>query len=596
MQTKNKWNLQPLFQNDNDPQMKSKRKILEKESYEFINKWKNREDYLRNPKILKQALDEYENWLRNYGSSGDEGYYFWLRSEQEKNNKEIKARINKIEDFSKKIENDIQFFTMRISKIKPELQEKFINSNELKEYKHFLKKSFEEAKHLLTEPEEKIMNLKSATSYSNWVKMTSSFLSKEERKVILENGKKELKNFTEIISLMESRNKRTRDSAAKEFNDILLKHSETAENELNSILQNKKTDDELRHFTRADQARHLSDDIETEIVDILSEEVSKRFNISRRYYKLKAKLLGVKKLKYHERNIDCGKISKRFSYEESVEIVKKAMKKLDKEFFDIFSRFVEKGRIDVYPAKGKEGGAFCAHNLLSQPTYMLLNHTGKIRDVLTMAHELGHGINNELMRKKQNSMNFGTVLSTAEVASTFMEDFATQEILKKTNEKEKIAIMMIKLNEAVTTIFRQIACYKFEQELHNKFREKGYLPKDEIGKLFQKHMTEYMGNYVEQSPGSENWWIYWKHIRNFFYNYSYASGLLISKSMQKSVKKEPEFIEKVKEFLSAGTSDSPKNIFKKMGIDITKREFWTRGILEVEELLKECEKLAGEQK
>lgn len=114
----------------------------------------------------------------------------------------------------------------------------------------------------------------------------------------------------------------------------------------------------------------------------------------------------------------------------------------------------------------------------------------------------------------------------------------------------------------------------------------------EIEELFQKHMSSYMGDFVEQSPGSENWWVFWSHIRNFFYNYSYASGLLISKSLQNSVKNNPKFIDSVKDFLSAGSSDSPKNIFKKLGINTADKTFWDKGIKEIENLLKEATKLA----
>jgi oligoendopeptidase F len=212
--------------------------------------------------------------------------------------------------------------------------------------------------------------------------------------------------------------------------------------------------------------------------------------------------------------------------------------------------------------------------------------------VLTLAHELGHGINNEMMRGRQQALNFGTPISTAEVASTFMEDFVLKEILRRADDELRLSIMMMKLNDDISTIFRQVACYCFEQELHQTFRERGYLSKEEIGRLFQKHMAAYMGDAVEQSAGSENWWVYWSHIRSFFYVYSYAGGLLISKSLQNSVHKHPTFIEKVKEFLSAGLSESPKNIFLKLGIDITNRGFWNKGLDEVETLLQETQELA----
>ena len=589
---KSSWDLSPLFRNDSDPQMIRVRKEVEKVSYAFINKWKERDDYLKNPVVLKTALDEYENWLRYYGAGAREWYYFNLRNSLDQDNPALKARLNKTQDFGKKIQNDILFFTLEVAKINAEHQKKFLKYKPLVPYKHFLAGLFLQARYQLSEPEEKILNLTMATSHSNWTRMLSGFLTKEEKNVLGDDEKIKVKNFSEILGLMDSKNKEVRDTAAKAFNEILQKHLGVAENELNSVLQNKKIDDELRKFESPDTARHISDDIEGDVVDTIIKVISSRFDIARRYYELKAKLFKVKKLAYHERNVPYGSVDKKYTFEDTVKLISGVFRNLDKEFLEIFKKFIEEGGVDVFPKKGKTSGAFVTHNLLTHPTYLLLNHNDRLRDVLTFAHELGHGINNELCKQKQNSINFGTPTSTAEVASTFVEDFVFQELLKKANDELKLSLMMIKLNEDVSTIFRQIAFYNFETDLHKKFREIGYLSKDEIGKLFQKHTSTYMGDYVEQSPGSENWWVYVDHFRRFFYVYSYASGLLISKSLQASVKKDPKFILRVKEFLSAGLSDSPKNIFKKLGIDITDKKFWEKGIAEVEKLLEETEKLA----
>ncbi len=586
------WNLAPLFANDDDPRMKKARKIVEQKSYAFINAWKDRTDYLRNPAILRKALDAYEEWKRYYGTEGDEGYYFWLRTSQDQNNPSLKAKFNLIEQFSRKIQNDIQFFPLRIAKVSERVQQVFVRHPALEKYRHYLERLFAESKYLLSEPEERIINLKSSTAYANWVKMTSSFLAKEERTVISESGRMNKKSFSEVASLMNSRQKKVRDSAAAAFNDVLKKHVDVAEAEINSVLANKQVDDELRGLPRPDSARHISDDIETDIVDTLIETVAGRFDISRRYYALKARLLEVRKLAYHERNVEYGTISSRFGYQNSLKLIRKVLGNLDQTFVEILDGFIQNGQFDVYPRKGKAGGAFCAHNLITQPTYILLNHTNRLNDVLTLAHELGHAINNELIKEKQHSLYFGTPISTAEVASTFMEDFVLQEIRKNADDDIRLSIMMMRMNDEVSTIFRQVACYQFERELHAQFRQKGYLSKNDIGLLFQQHMRSYMGKAVEQSPGSENWWVYWGHIRSFFYVYSYASGLLISKSLQNSVKQDPSFIGKVKEFLAAGLSESPRNIFLRLGIDITRRQFWNRGLAEVETLLCEATRLA----
>ncbi|MBI2632104.1 M3 family oligoendopeptidase [Candidatus Pacearchaeota archaeon] len=593
---KTEWDLSPLFSGDADFKLVEYRKQIKEKIARFVNKWRDREDYLSNPAILKEALDEYED-LDIVGSGGDgsntrDGFYFWLRTQQDQSDPEIKAKYNKSIEFSTNLNNEITFFKLNLAKIKSIDQENILKSKELFRYKHFLERVFAESKYLLTEKEEKIINLKNTTSHSKWEEMLSTFLSKEEREVINKEGNKELKSFSEILTLMNEQNKEVRDSAAKAFNEILLKHEDVAEVEINALLANKKVDDELRNSPRPDFLRHLSDDIDSDIVDVLIKSVSERFDIPNIYYQLKAKLFGVKKLEYHERNVSYGEIDKEYSYKDAILLINLVFDKLDVKFSQNLKKLIENSQIDVYPKKGKRQGAFCTDSLLSQPTYVLLNYTNKLNDVTTIAHEIGHAINSELMKEKQNALNCAMPLSTAEVASTFMEDFVLDELMKNANDNEKLSLLMMKLNDLVSTIFRQIACYNFEKELHSNFREKGFLSKEEIGSLFLKHMNSYMGPFIEQSAGSENWWVYWHHIRRFFYVYSYSSGLLISKTLQANVKKDKSYIEKVKNFLSSGSSDSPKNIFLKLGIDITRKEFWEKGINEINSLLNETENLA----
>ena len=590
--SKTQWDLSPLGANDDDQKFVEKREKIHAVNYAFINKWKDRDDYLKEPSVLKEALDEYEALQRNYGVAGDEGYYLSLRGAQDEDNTELKARESQIHDFSIVIANDIQFFGMRVAKIPDAEQKKFLDYAPLEQYRHYLERAFAGAKYLLTEPEEKILNLVGKPSYGNWVDMTSRFVNREERETLGEDGVRVQKNFNELLSLTASIQKPVRDEAAEHVHDIMRKHADVAEAEINSILETKKVNDNLRSIKRPDEARHIADDIDTAVVDALIKSVASKFSIAKEYYALKARLMGVPKLAYHERNVPYVSIEKKYAYDDAAELVYDVFSRLDIEFADIFKRFVEDGLMDVFPAKGKRGGAFCAHVLLYQPTYILLNHTDKLHDVLTIAHESGHGINNEMIRKTQHALYFDTPVSTAEVASTFMEDFVLERLIQDADDELRLSLMVAKLNDDVSTIFRQIALYRFEQELHATHREKGYLSKEAIGGLFQKHMSAYMGDAVEKSAGSENWWVYWSHIRDFFYVYSYASGLLISKAMQAAVRKDKAFMEKVKEFLSAGTSDSPKNIFAKMGIDITDESFWESGLDEISQLLEETKTLA----
>ena len=197
------------------------------------------------------------------------------------------------------------------------------------------------------------------------------------------------------------------------------------------------------------------------------------------------------------------------------------------------------------------------------------------------------------MKENQNALNIGTPKSTAEVASTFMEDFVLNELLEKADPELQLSILMEKLDSDISTIFRQTAFYNFETDLHNNFREKGYLSQKEIGEMFKKHMNSYLGSFIDTSQ-ADNWWIYVPHFRFIFYVYSYASGQLVSKALQAKVRENPRFIEKVKEFLASGTSDSPKNIFQNTDIDISQEEFWNQGLNQIQNLLEKTESLAKE--
>ena len=586
------WDLTPLLKNDNDPKIASHRKQVEQQTAAFVRKWSKNQNWLSDPKVLRQTLDDYEKWLANYGESGPEGYYFWMRTAQNETDPKLKAKLNQVTNFGTKIANQMQFFPLRLSQISSKQQKVFLSSPSLANYRHWLEQLFAEAKHVLSEAEEKIISLKAAPSHHHWVQMTSTFLADEQIAFQPTGQKGESLNFNQLLQKLSHPKQSIRDLAAKHINIILAKHADVAEHELNAILHNKQIDDDLRSFTRPDASRHLGDDVESNIVDTLSDTVAKAFGIAHRYYKLKAKLLGKKQLAYHDRNADIGDLPWKFTFPESKKLLLETFDNLDPELANLADRFFAERRVDIFPYPGKSGGAFCAHHLKSQPIYLMLNFDGRLEDVLTMAHEFGHGLHYELIKRSQNALNFSVSLSVAEVASTFMEDFVLQALLQKADEQTRLKLLLMKLNSDISTIFRQIACYQFEQDLHKEFRAKGYLDKKAIGQLFQNHMRAYMGKAVEQSAGAENWWVYWGHIRNFFYNYSYAGGLLISKSLQAKVKADPAFIHQVKQAFSVGSSLSPQATFQQLGIDITKPVFWQAGLKEINSLLTEAEKVA----
>ncbi len=581
---KTKWNLDLLYKSPQDPKIEDDIERSKKLVSSFCKKWKTHEKYFKEPKVLKEALDDYENLHRQNAFCDKPMYYLGLKHALNQSDIEIKGKLNKVRDIAVKLSNDVQFFELKISKIDSKKYKTFTNSPYLKEYKHHLEQLFLSSKYLLSEKEENVFSLTSKPSFSNWANMLEELLSKQELKIMDEKGNNKKISYNEVFKYLDSKNKKVRDYAAKEFNKVNERYSEIAEFELNSILESKKINDEYRGLSRPDLGRHISDDIDSEVVDTLLEVVTNNFEVSKKYYKLKTDLLGQKTLGYHERNVPLGEIDSDYSYKDSIELVSNTFKNIDPLFADTIKKFTNNGQYDVFPKVKKSGGAFCTSSGNTLPTFILLNHKSKLNDVLTIAHESGHGIHSE-MSKIQNSLNCGYPTSLAEVASTFFEDFVLEEILKEANEELLFTILAQKLNSDISSIFRQVAFYNFEKELHKDFRKKGYLSKEYISELFIKHMSSYLGDSVKKDEGMKSGWIYWSHLRMFFYVYSYASGLLISKGLQSLVKEDKKNVELVKQFLKSGSTKSPKDLFKGMGIDITKKDIWERGIESIKKKL-----------
>ncbi|MBT4153200.1 MAG: M3 family oligoendopeptidase [Candidatus Magasanikbacteria bacterium] len=586
------WNISKHFDFDTQEKIDAAIALLQETTAAFVSEWKENTEYLSNPEVLAEALKQYEVWVRACGHGGGVGYYAWLKLQLNSENQENKALSAKLSEMSTNLYNQIQFFTLKIAKIEPSVQETMLAHTALQEYKHFLARLFAQAKHQLSEKEEKILNLKSTSAYERWVQLVEQQLSAKSAPIMTEDGTEKETSFNEILGLRGSRNKAIRDSAAKQVHRLLAEYAPIAEAEINAVFHDKKVDDTLRGFDRPDSDRHLNDDIETEVVDAMRKAVSGKFDVSARFYKLKAKLNGAPTMKYHERAVPYGNIEDNYSFEDAVVLVKGVFEKLDPSFADIFQRFLDNGQIDVFPQKGKSGGAFCVYWTPEQPVFVLLNHAKTLGDVLTLAHEMGHAINDEYIRDKQHALHFETSTATAEVASTFMEDFVLAKLLETADDEQRLAILMKRLDDDVAAIMRQVACYNFEEALHKAVRGQGYVSKESIGKLFNEHMHAYMGDAVEQCDGAENWWVYWSHIRRFFYVYSYASGLLISKAMQNMVREDATNIEKVKTFLQTGVSKSPKETFAAMGIDIADAAFWQEGLKGIEQTLVQAEELA----
>jgi oligoendopeptidase F len=507
-----------------------------------------------------------------------------LRADLDSSDAKSSALMTKFDNRITEASNKITFFSLAIGKIPKEKQKAFLVHKLLVPYAYNLQKIFNNAKYRLPEGEEQIIDLLSQPSYSMWVDGQGRVLAGQ---TITHEGKEI--PLPEAMSLISDMPRPDRRLMKVKINEALKKNSQFAEAELNAIYNYKKVIDERRGFQKPYSSSVLSYENEEKEVEALVSLISKHFGIAHRFYKLHAKLLGQKKLLMEDRNTKIGQIKKKFSFPDTLQIVGAALGSVDLKYKTLLDTYASNGQFDVYPKKGKTGGAYCSKQG-DTPTFILLNHTDSLRSVETLGHEMGHAIHGELSQKQPLRYQKYS-LATAETASTFFEQVTRDELEKNLSVEEKIVSLHNRISSDVTTIFRQIACFNFELELHERIRKEGQLSKENMAELMRKHLKSYTGEAMDVTHEDGYFFVYWSHIRRFFYVYTYAYGQIVSRALFEKWKKDPSFAKKVEQFLSAGKSMTPRDIFKKIGVDTRDPKFLEAALKGIEVDIKKLETL-----
>lgn len=581
---KTTWNFKLFYKSPTDPQIEADIKNYEKLHENFEKKYKGT-GFAENEESLFNALTDYETMAANPSGSRAILYFYYAKDLNAEDNK-AEARINQITERLNKASNRIIFLQLDLGKLKEETQKKMLASKKLSHFKYFLENIFKQAKYNLSEPEEKILSLKNVPAQELWISGQEKLLNKQT--ILWKKKEIPISQASGMISSLP-----TKERHALHFLLMakLKSVSDFAEAEINAVYIDKKISDELRGRKNPYDATLLNHETDEKMVLTLADTVTKNATISHKFYKLKAKLTKLKKLSYADRNIGIGKVEKEISFEKGLEVVRTAFKNMDKNFLDILDSYLKNGQIDVYPKKGKTNGAYCSSST-GNPTFVLLNHLPQMKQVMTLAHEMGHAIHGEYS-KSQGALYEGYSTAVAEVASTFFEQVVFDDVFKTLSPKEQIVALHDRINDEVQTIFRQIACFNFELNLHKDIREKGALSKEEIAALMNKHMKSYLGPIFDLKDEDGYFFVQWSHIRRFFYVYSYAYGCLVSKALYRKYKTDHSYLEKIKIFLSAGGSKSPQEIFADIGIDTSDPQFWQEGLKEIENDIKRLEKLTS---
>ena len=365
----------------------------------------------------------------------------------------------------------------------------------------------------------------------------------------------------------------------------------------NTLAKDKEISDRWRGFKDIADSRHLSNRVEGEVVDALAKAVKDAYpRLSHRYYAMKAKWLGMDQLNYWDRNAPLPETpSQLVAWDDARDTVLAAYHDFHPDMAEITRRFFDQGWIDARTRPGKAPGAFAHPTVPSAHPYVLVNYLGKPRDVMTLAHELGHGVH-QVLAGEQGALMSATPLTLAETASVFGEMLTFRALLAKTRDKkERKAMLAQKVEDMINTVVRQIAFYEFERRLHTARRD-GELTSEQIGEMWLAVQEESLGPAIRISDGYATWWTYIPHfIHSPFYVYAYAFGDCLVNSLYAVYQKaEPGFQEKYFELLRAGGTKHYAELLKPFGLDAADPSFWDKGLSMIEGLIDELEALDKE--
>jgi oligoendopeptidase F len=501
------------------------------------------------------------------------------------------AFLQHVEEHATEVATSILFFELEWAAVSDERAERLLADPALEEWRHFLAAVRRFRPHLLTEPEEKLVTEKSVTGRSAWVRLFTQVT--DSITVDLDGEKATLEQALARLYLPD---RAARQAAGRAVTDALQTGLPVRTYIFNTILADHALDDRLRQYPSWIAARNLGNEISDETVQALVDAVTSRYDIPARWYRLKGRLLGIDELNEHDRYAPLTQDEAEVGWDEARQTVLDAYRSFSSEMADIATEFFD-GYIDAPPAPGKQGGAFAHPAVPSAHPYVMLNYTGRRRDVMTLAHELGHGVH-QVLANKLGLFNASTPLTLAETASIFGETVTFGRLLSDERDpKARLALVGGRIEDICASIFRQIAMNRFEDAVHKARREEGELASDVIAEHWIRTQRDMFGDSLTITDEYKSWWSYIPHfIHTPGYVYAYAFGNLLALAVYARYEKEgASFVPSYLQLLSSGGSDTPDALGRLVGVDLTDPGFWSAGLQVVDELVSEAESLAAAQ-
>ncbi len=486
------------------------------------------------------------------------------------------ALMQRVQERATAIGTQLIWFELEWAAIPDESADAILADERVAPYRYHLESERRYRPHLLTEPEEKIDAEKSVTGRSAWVRLFSELSA--EITVTLPDGVEA--PLERGLALMMHPDRETRQHAAEAITAGLAPGLRTRAFIFNTLLADKATDDRLRQYPTWITSRNLANQATDESVEALVDAVKRRYDIPQRWYTMKRQILGLPRLADYDRYASVAASETLIDWPEARDMVLDSYASFSPELAALARRFFDERWIDAPVRPGKRPGAFCAYTVPSHHPYVFLNWTAKRNDVLTLAHELGHGLHGHLARE-QGVFHQTTPLTLAETASVFGETVTFGRLLAATTDpQDRLALLAESIEGGIATVFRQTAMNRFEQAMHTARREEGELSVDRLGELWAETQSEMLGDSVEITDNYRSWWSYIPHfIGTPGYVYAYAYGQLLAMSVYHQYETQgSDFVPRYLHLLRAGGSMAPEDLGRIVGCDLADPGFWDGGL------------------
>jgi oligoendopeptidase F len=581
------WDLTDLYDGVDDPAIDSDMQRANERAEKMVETYRGRVATLDDEELY-EAVAEYEAIQEMAYKILSFSNLVWTTDTA---NPKYGALFQRANEWASQLEQTLVFFELEWINAPDEFAGKMMAHPTLAHYQHWLETTRRYQPHRLSEPEEKILAEKAVTGRDAWRRFFGELMGS----IRYPFDGEELTQ-SDILAKLYVPDRDVRARAAQVVTDVLREKLPITTYIFNTLAADKASDDRLRHFPSWVSSRNLSNEVSDEVVDALISAVTSRYDIVARYYTLKRDLLGLDRLYDYDRYAPLPTAAGEYSWDEARQIVLAAYGSFHPQAAEIAGRFFTDSWIDAAPRPGKRGGAYSASTIPSAHPYVFMNYTGNARDVMTLAHELGHGIHQYLSRE-QGMLQAHTPLTTAEMASTFGEMLVFTDFMRQESDpRVRLATLAHKIEDTFATVFRQISMNRFEHGMHTARREEGELGSERLGEIWMGTQRAMFGDSVEMT---ENYAIWWSYVPHFLavpgYVYAYAFGELLVLALFARYRREGDaFAPRYLDVLRAGGSDWPEKILAPLGVDLTDPAFWQEGLGEIEKLVAQAEELVEE--